>query len=208
MSYAATSDFIALLRRTTNGARFLEMPGLDFVLAAFARASAFQVWVGQTPPTTGQPTTLWLKPAANNSWAQESTVYIFNAATAQYELATPQLWAALITNNAGSTYVFQKINATNQIVGNLVTLAAVQRVAPALTAIQLPSVGVRAGRVLRISDWSTNVVGHQIQIVPALGETIMQRTSVQGGFSIFSTADQLAGVTLAPSVDLAGWAIG
>lgn len=204
MSYTPTTDFIALLRNTSNGERVLSVPGLDFVVAAMARANMFLLWVGQTAPTLNQATTVWIKPTVGASFAQESVVYLYNAGVSQYQPATPALWSTLIAVLAASSYVFQSVAAGGPVVvGNLVTLAAVQRAAPSVTLLQLPSVGVRNGRTLRVSDWSTAVTAHEIDLTAAAGETVMQDAT----FKLFSTADQLAGVTLYPSVDLAGWTI-
>lgn len=199
MSYAPATDFIALLRQTAGGVRTERMPGLDYIVAGLSRASMFLLWVGATAPTTSQTTTVWLKPAAP-SWASESTVFLWNGVTAQYEPATPALWVALFGTAA---YAFQSVAAAAGAVASTTTLLAIQRAAPAATALTLPAVASRFGRPLQIVDWSTAVVGHAISLTPNGAETVM-RLPV---FSLLSTVDQLAGVTLYPSTDLNGWVI-
>lgn len=201
MSYAPTTDFIALLRQTSGGMRFLRVPGLDFMVAGLARAGLFLLWTGQAAPTINQAKTLWFKPALS-SWAAEGVVFLWNAADAQYELATPALWEALFTASAPT--VFQSVNAAGPVaIASATSLLAVQRAAPVNTALTLPAVASRNGKLLRVVDWSTAVAGHEIDVTAAGGETIMQRAT----FKLFSTADQLAGVQLYPSIDLTGWVI-
>lgn len=81
---------------------------------------------------------------------------------------------------------------------------AIERTAPTLTAIALPSVTAQDGVPLRIVDWSTSVVtDHEIEITPDGAETIMRAAT----WSIFSNAAQLASLTLYPSTTLNGWYI-
>jgi hypothetical protein len=81
--------------------------------------------------------------------------------------------------------------------------AAIQRAAPAATAITLPAVAPQDGIPISILDWSTSVTEHAITITPNGSETIMGKPSI----TIYSTPDQLAGITLYPSTSLAGWYI-
>ncbi len=205
MSYASTTDLLALFRQTTpRGVRSVRMPGLDYLIAALARAGLFLIWVGETPPTIDQESTLWLQPAFPNSWAAEGTVWLWDAATSEYQMATPELWAALFAGGhdaAGN--VFQSVFGAVGIVNVPTTLLAIERVAPAATTLELPPVVGRRGLALQIVDWSTAVTGHVITLAPNGSETIM----TLGAFQLNSTADQLAGVTLYPSTDLSGWVI-
>jgi hypothetical protein len=206
VSYASTTDLLALFRQTKpGGVRSVRMPGLDYVIAAMARAAMFQVWIAETPPTVDQITTLWLQPASPNSWASEGTVWLWDVITAEYQLATPELWSALFAGGAdpGGAGVFQLVAGAVGIVNVPTTLLAVQRVAPVTTVLELPPVAGRKGLQLQIVDWSTAVTGHTITLTPNGAETVMQLAS----FDLLSTADQLAGVTLYPSIDLAGWVI-
>jgi hypothetical protein len=79
----------------------------------------------------------------------------------------------------------------------------IQRAAPSTTAIALMAVSAQDGIPVVIVDWSTSVVEHAITITPDGTETIMGKPSI----TIYSTADQLAGVKLYPSTNLAGWYI-
>jgi len=95
MSYAPNTDFMALVRNTAGGERVLSMPGLDFTVAALARAGFINLSVGQTAPIADQATTAWFKPAVP-SWAAEGVLYLWNVGLATYQPATPSLWKALI----------------------------------------------------------------------------------------------------------------
>lgn len=200
MAYNPLTDFPALIRKIGNQAAIEEMPGLDFVIMALARAGMFRVLVGQTAPVANMATTVWIK-SALPSWTAESQVFLWNAGSAAYELATPTLWFMVLTQPAGTVFQIAASGAA-PIAGNT-SLLAVQRTAPALTNLALPSVYVRGAKPLRIVDWSTGVTNHQIALNAFGTETIMRLAS----FNLFSTADQLAGAELFPSIDLNGWVI-
>lgn len=100
--YIPGTDFVALLRTTNNGVRTERMPGLDFVIAAMARAGMFMTWVSSSPPQVNFATTAWVKPAPGGSATGEASVYLYNTATAQYEIATPALWTALLLSGSPS----------------------------------------------------------------------------------------------------------
>lgn len=95
MAYDPSSDFFALLRRTSGGVELARAPGLDIVLSALARAGLFKLSVGQTAPTVNQASTAWLQPA-QPSWTAEGTLWLWNAGTAQYVKATPALFLAML----------------------------------------------------------------------------------------------------------------
>lgn len=199
MSYTPATDFLALVRQSSGGARVGDMPGLDYVVAALSRASMFRLWVGATPPIVNQSSTVWFKPA-NPSWSAEGNVFLWNAKTNAYELATPELWAA---QTSPVSYNFQSTNAAAEVVNDITTLFAIQRAAPAATVLTLPSVAVRNGDPLHIVDWSTAVVNHEITLDPSGAETIMRAAT----WPVYSNAAQLGSVTLYPSIDLNGWVI-
>lgn len=203
MSYAPTTDFLALLRQTASGVSVARMPGLDYVVAALSRAGLFQLSIGQTPPTTNQSTTVWLKPSLP-SWVAEGTVYIWNAGAAQYQTATSTLWNALLAPSA-SAYSFQSAGQATNVVNAGTSLVAVQRAAPGATALVLPNMAAQflTGRPLKIVDWSSAVTNHLITLTPPDGTTIMQQAS----WRLLSTAAQLSGIVLHPSPDLNGWVI-
>jgi hypothetical protein len=99
MSYTPATDFLALIRSTTDGAEIAQAPTLDIVLAALARAGLFTLYVGQTAPTSNQTTTAWLQPA-QPSWTAEGTLWLWNATAAAYQLATPALFFQFLQASA------------------------------------------------------------------------------------------------------------
>lgn len=153
MSYDPVTDFLGLVRRVSNGARIAEVPGLDYVLAAFARAGMFLLSVGQTAPTTNQTTTVWLKPALQ-SWTAEGTVFLWNAASGTFEPATPALWAALFT---ASGSVVQDVEVAGPV--NVLPNASIVRImnVGAPVTLIMPLSTEKTGDVL-ISDWA-NLAG-------------------------------------------------
>lgn len=203
MAYNPVSDFLALLRKTSGGLRTESMPGLDFVAAALGRAGLITTWVN---PTFAPSSTLavWLR-TSSTSWAAECSVFLYNVVTAEWEPATPLLWKALLLGGGlvPSADVFQSVATGAANVNAGTTLLAINRINPAATVLTLPSVLVAAAKPLRIVDWSTAVVAHDINLQPAAGEVIMR----QADWDMFSTADQLAGMQLYPSTDLNGWVI-
>lgn len=199
MSYTPTTDFLALLRQTAGGVSVARMPGLDYVLSALARAGLFKLSIGQTAPLVNQVNTVWLLPASP-SWTAEGTVFIWNTTTGQYETATPALWNALLSP---SQYVFQSVAGASNVVKPSTSLLAVQRTAPSVTTLILPGLATRFNKPLQVVDWSTSVTNHAITLTTPDGATIMQKAS----WLLYSTADQLGGVTLFPSADLNGWVI-
>lgn len=201
MSYTPTTDFLALLRQSSDGVELARMPGLDFSISAMARAGMFSLSVGQTEPNVNQPSTVWFRPS-EPSWVAEGNVFLWNAFTAAYELATPALWAAVLTITL-SGYAFQSAPNASNAVDALTSLIAVERAAPSATALRLPTVLSRGGKPLQIADWSTITVPHDITLTPTAGNTIMRRAS----WVLRSTVDQLAGVTLYPVTELNGWVI-
>lgn len=203
MSYTPTTDFLALLRQTSGGVRVESMPGLDFVVAALARSGLFTISTGQTAPTTNQASTAWFKPASP-SWSAEGALYLWNAATSQYEPATMALWTAFLASGV-SGYSFQNVAATAAAIIAGTSLLAVQRVNPVATALTLPPLAQQfaVARKLQVVDFSTSIVKHVITLTTPDGATIMQRTSLL----MQSTPDSLASVMLTPSPDLNAWII-
>jgi hypothetical protein len=107
-----------------------------------------------------------------------------------------------------SGYLFQSITGTVQSVVGGTSLAAVQRVSPATTAITLPTLASQfaSGKKLQIVDFSTAITNHVITLsVPEVVSppTIMGQATLQ----MLSTAVQLGGVMLQPSPDLNAWVI-
>lgn len=207
MSYDPTTDFFGLLRQVTSGVEAARMPGLDCIIFALSRAGMFRTYVGQTPPTSNQATTVWLKPS-QPSWVAEGSVFLWDADAEAYALATPALWIALLTpaTNADATpYVFQSVSTGTGTVSPGVSLLAIQRTAPTATVLTLPSLAAQfaTGRKLQIVDFSDSVTEHQIVIATPDGAGIMKNLT----WTIYSNAVQLAGLMLQPSPDLNAWII-
>jgi hypothetical protein len=199
MSYNPATDFIGLLRLVGSAVRSERMPGLDYVVAALARAGMFALSVGQTAPTVNQASTFWFQPAIP-SWTAEGTLYIWNPVADQYQVATPALWQAFLSPSGS---VFQSLAAANNVINPGVSLAAIQRAAPANTGVQLPSIAAQylTQKDIVLTDFSTGVANHQITVSPVGGATIMQSAT----WNLQSTADYLARVRLRPSPDLNAW---
>lgn len=200
MAYDPANDLLALLRQTAGGMRTERMPGLDYLVAGLARAGMFLLSVGQTPPTEDQVNTVWLRPA-QPSWAAEGTVFLYNSVTGEYELATPALWGTLFASPIAAH--FQSVTTGVAVVADLTTVLVIQRANPATTVLTLPSALSARAAPIQFADWSTAVVNHQITLTALVGETVMQRST----FLLFSSADQLAGITLYPVRQLNGWII-
>lgn len=203
MSYTPTTDFLSLLRQTSAGVRFERMPGLDFLLAALQRLGFVNVSIGQTAPTSNQPSTAWFKPSMP-SWVAEGTLFLWNGTLDAYQPATPALWAEFLAPLV-SGYAFQSVAAPT---GNIVagtSLLAIQRAAPASTVLTLPNLAAQfaSARKLQIVDFSTSVTNHAISIVTPDGSKIMQSAT----WELLSNAAQLSGVMLTPSPDLNAWVI-
>ena len=201
MAYSPATDFLGLLRQTSGGVRSERMPGLDYVVMALARAGLFALSVGQAAPTANQASTVWLQPSSP-SWVAEGTVWLWNAAAAAYQVATPALWNALL---APGGYSFQSVAGASGVILPGTSVLAVQRAAPAATALVLPNLAAQwlTGRAIKLVDWSTAVTLHDITVTTPDGSTIMQQASWQ----FMSNAAQLASATLYPSPDLNGWII-
>lgn len=95
MSYTPGTDFVALWRNQTGGAAKAEMPTIDFLVSALQRAGLINVTFSDTQPIANQATTMWFRPAIP-TYAGEGVLYLWNAATAAYLIATPTLFAAYI----------------------------------------------------------------------------------------------------------------
>lgn len=153
MSYDANNDFLGLLRLVNGGVRTERMPGLDYVIAAFARVGLITLAVSQTAPTVNTVKTVWLKPSSP-SWTYEGVIFLWNATNNQYEPATPALWAALfIIGNA--TFVTQDVTTVGPV--NIQVNAGVVRVqnVGAPVSLVMPLSANMLTPVL-ISDWANH----------------------------------------------------
>lgn len=204
MGYTPTTDFLALLRNTGGGVRTEQMPGLDYVVSALARAGFINLTVSATAPTTNQAATAWFQPASP-SWSGEGILFLWNGATGTYLQATPALWASYFVPIV-SGYVVQSLTTPAAVINAGTTLAVVQRVAPTATTLILPSLAAQfaTGKKLQIADFSTSIVAeHAITLTLPDGAGIMSKTT----WVMTSTPDQSAGLMLQPSPDLNNWVI-
>lgn len=98
MTYNPATDFIALWRNIAGVVSKVEMPGLDYVAAALARAGLITLSVSATAPTVSQQTTAWLHTAVPSNSA-EGVLNLWNGAA--YVPATPALFLDLLQASAG-----------------------------------------------------------------------------------------------------------
>lgn len=183
MSYSPTVDLLALLRQTSRGTRTVRMPGLDYVIAAMARAGLFTLYIGQTAPVVNQSTTVWFLPAPS-SWVAEGAVFLWNAATGQYEPATLALWSAQLTPGT----VLQDVTTAGPVtIGTTTTILRVLNVGAAV-ALVLPPSANKFGGVL-VVDWANLAGTNAIQISLSGGDTFPNGAALQtingDGGSIF-----------------------
>lgn len=104
MVFNPATDFVGLWRNIAGQVSKLEMPGLDYVAAAFARAGFITLSVSATAPVVSQPTTAWLR-AAVPSYSAEGTLFLWDAVTNTYVAATPALFLKMLQAAAGQNGV-------------------------------------------------------------------------------------------------------
>lgn len=171
MSYTPATDLLALLRQTAGGMRAVRMPGLDYVVAALARAGLFVLYVGQTAPTVNQAGTVWLLPAPQ-SWASEGTVFLWNSGTSEYELATPLLWSTFLAPaTSGASPVVQDVTTVGPVLINVnTTIIRVQNVGAPVSLV-LPLSAVKINPVL-VSDWANHAGANNILVSMSGGDVL------------------------------------
>lgn len=167
MSFSPATDFLALLRQTGGGVRTVRTPGLDYVVAALARAGVIALSVSATAPIANQAATAWFKPAIP-SWAAEGTLFLWNVVTAQYEVATPALWGALLIA-AATQGITQDVTAAGPV--SVLPNASVVRVqnVGAPVALVMPLSANKVGGVL-ISDWANHAGANNISVALSGGD--------------------------------------
>jgi hypothetical protein len=104
MVYNPATDFIGLWRNSGVDVSKMEMPGLDFVISALARAGVINLTVSATAPVANQSTTAWLQ-AAVPSWSAESAFFLWDKVTSAYLAATPELFLQFLEATAGENGV-------------------------------------------------------------------------------------------------------
>lgn len=100
MSFNPTTDFNALWRNIAGVETKVAMPGLDYVIAAMARAGLFVLSVSATAPVANQLTTAWLRAAVPSS-SGEGTFFLWDKVTSTYLAATAGLLLQLLEAVAG-----------------------------------------------------------------------------------------------------------
>jgi hypothetical protein len=104
MSYNPATDFVALWRNIAGVVSKVEMPGLDYVIAAMARAGLFVLSVSATAPVANQATTAWLQAAVPSNSA-EGVLRLWDKVTTSYLPATAGLLLQMLEAVAGESGV-------------------------------------------------------------------------------------------------------
>ena len=104
MSYNPATDFLGLWRNIAGQVSKTEMPGLDYVVAALARAGAITLSVSATAPVVSQSTTAWLQ-AAVPSYSAEGALFLWDPVATAYAPATPALFLKMLEAAAGQNGV-------------------------------------------------------------------------------------------------------
>ncbi|MEL7086840.1 MAG: hypothetical protein AAGL98_00110 [Planctomycetota bacterium] len=102
MVYNPATDFLGLWRNNGANVSKLEMPGVDFVVAALARAGLFTLSVSATAPIANQSTTAWLQTAVP-SYSAEGTLHLWDPVAAAYAPASAKLLFDLLEASAGQS---------------------------------------------------------------------------------------------------------
>lgn len=160
MSYAPTTDFLALLRQTSGGVRTERMPGLDYVVDAMARAGLIVLSISQTQPTSNQSTTAWFRPAIP-SWNAEGALFLWNIVTAQYEPASPALWSAFFFFTSAGVVQDVTVAGPTNILANAAVVRVMNVGAP--VSLVMPLAANKQGAVL-VSDWANLAGANNITI--------------------------------------------
>lgn len=104
MVFNPATDFLALWRNVAGTVSKVEMPGLDYVVAALARAGLITLSVSATAPVVSQSTTAWLK-AAVPSYSAEGALFLWDKVTTAYLPATAALLLQMLEASAGQNGV-------------------------------------------------------------------------------------------------------
>lgn len=120
MTYNPATDFMALWRNTGDAVSKVELPGLDYVVAALARAGFINLVVSATAPVVSQNVTAWLQ-AAVPSYSAEGVLHLWNPVTSAYAAATPALFFKMVqaaTGQNGVSWWTSEGGAPTNTVGN------------------------------------------------------------------------------------------
>lgn len=104
MVYNPATDFVALWRNIAGTVSKEQMPGLDYVVRALARAGLFSLSVSATAPVANQATTAWLQTAVP-SYSGEGAFFLWDKVTTAYLPATAGLFLQLLEATIGESGV-------------------------------------------------------------------------------------------------------
>lgn len=104
MVFNPAIDFLGLWRNVAGQVSKIEMPGLDYVVAALARAGLITLSVSATAPVVNQSTTAWLQ-AAVPSYSAEGALRLWDPVTSAYVAATPALFFEMLQVATGQNGV-------------------------------------------------------------------------------------------------------
>lgn len=110
MVYNPATDFLGLWRNIAGQLSKLEMPGLDYVVAALARAGLITLSVSATAPVVNQSTTAWLRAAVPSS-SGEGTLFLWDPVANTYVAATPALLFDMLQTATGQNGVSWRTSA-------------------------------------------------------------------------------------------------
>lgn len=102
MSFNPVTDFLGIWRATGGNVVKGEMPALDCIIAALARAGVITLSVSATAPVANQSITAWLR-AAVPSYSAEGALFLWDKVTTAYLAATPKLFAQFLEATAGES---------------------------------------------------------------------------------------------------------
>jgi hypothetical protein len=104
MVFNPATDFLGLWRNIAGVVSKVEMPGLDYVVAALARTGVINLSVSATAPVANQSTTAWLQTAVPSNSA-EGVLFLWNPAASAYAPATAALLLDMLQASAGQNGV-------------------------------------------------------------------------------------------------------
>lgn len=104
MSFNPVTDFLGLWRNVAGQVSKMEMPGLDYVVQALARAGFITLSVSATAPVANQPTTAWLQTAVP-SYSAEGVLFLWEPVAATYVPATAALFFEMLQAATGQNGV-------------------------------------------------------------------------------------------------------
>lgn len=121
MVYNPATDFLGLWRLVGGvSVAKAEMPALDLIISALARAGLITLSVSATPPLANQSTTAWLQ-AAIPSYTAEGVFRLWDKVTTTYLPATPALFNQFLeacNNDSGVSWWTTTLGPPANVVGS------------------------------------------------------------------------------------------